>query len=146
MAVEYQNIYKTARKSAGLTQERAAWMLNVSVDSLRDYEQDHRSVPSDVASAMCDVYQAPYLAVQHLRLTSKLGERVVPEIKLKELPEAVLGILAAVQKFVAKRDALVEIAADGQITADERAEWNEILKLIDDLNAAAQNVKFSKGG
>lgn len=85
MAVDCQNIYKNARKSAGMTQEKAAQLLNVSVDSLRDYEQSQRPVPSDVASAMCDVYQAPYLAVQHLRRSSELGKRVVPEISVKGL-------------------------------------------------------------
>lgn len=146
MARDSQNIYKNARKSAGLTQEKAAQYLNVSVDSLRDYEGDERPVPNDVASAMCDVYQVPYLAVQHLRQSSKLGERVVPEIQLKDFPEAVLGVLAAVQRFVAKRDAMIEIAADGQVTEDEQAEWNDILKLIDGLNMAATSMKFTKGG
>lgn len=135
MAIESQNIYKNARKSAGFTQEKASQLLNVSVDSLRDYEQSQRPVPSDVASAMCDVYQAPYLAVQHLRLTSDLGKRVVPEIQLKDLPEAVLGVLAAVQRFCAKREAMVEIAADGQIAESEQAEWDEIMCLANDLNA-----------
>lgn len=146
MANDCQNIYRTARKSAGMTQEKAAQLLSVSVDSLRDYEQGQRSVPSDVASAMCDVYQAPYLAVQHLRLTSDLGRQVVPEIQLKDLPEAVLGVLAAVQRFCAKRDVMVEIAADGQITEDEQAEWNEIMKLANGLNVAMNNMRFSKGG
>ena len=138
MAIESQNIYKNARKSAGFTQEKASQLLNVSVDSLRDYEQSQRPVPSDVASAMCDVYQAPYLAVQHLRLTSDLGKRVVPEIQLKDLPEAVLGVLAAVQRFCAKREAMVEIAADGQIAESEQAEWDEIMRLANDLNVAMQ--------
>ena len=133
MAIESQNIYKNARKSAGFTQEKASQLLNVSVDSLRDYEQSQRPVPSDVASAMCDVYQAPYLAVQHLRLTSDLGKRVVPEIQLKDLPEAVLG-------------AMVEIAADGQIAESEQAEWDEIMRLANDLNVAMNNMRFSKGG
>lgn len=136
MAIESQNIYKNARKSAGFTQEKASQLLNVSVDSLRDYEQSQRPVPSDVASAMCDVYQAPYLAVQHLRLTSDLGKRVVPEIQLKDLPEAVLGVLAAVQRFCAKREVMVEIAADGQIAESEQAEWDEIMCLANDLNVA----------
>ena len=52
MAIESQNIYKNARKSAGFTQEKASQLLNVSVDSLRDYEQSQRPVPSDVASAI----------------------------------------------------------------------------------------------
>lgn len=142
MAIESQNIYKNARKSAGFTQEKASQLLNVSVDSLRDYEQSQRPVPSDVASAMCDVYQAPYLAVQHLRLTSDLGKRVVPEIQLKDLPEAVLGVLAAVQRFCAKREAMVEIAADGQIAESEQAEWDEIMCLANDLNVAMDKQKI----
>lgn len=129
-----------------LRRKKASQLLNVSVDSLRDYEQSQRPVPSDVASAMCDVYQAPYLAVQHLRLTSDLGKRVVPEIQLKDLPEAVLGVLAAVQRFCAKREAMVEIAADGQIAESEQAEWDEIMCLANDLNVAMNNMRFSKGG
>lgn len=129
-----------------LRRKKASQLLSVSVDSLRDYEQSQRPVPSDVASAMCDVYQAPYLAVQHLRLTSDLGKRVVPEIQLKDLPEAVLGVLAAVQRFCAKREAMVEIAADGQIAESEQAEWDEIMRLANDLNVAMNNMRFSKGG
>lgn len=138
MAVDCQNIYKNARKSAGFTQEKAAQLLSVSVDSLRDYEQSQRPVPSDVASAMCDVYQAPYLAVQHLRRSSELGKRVVPEIQLKDLPEAVLSVLAAVQRFIVKRDAMIEIVADGKIEEDEQAEWDEIM----DRMAATKCILF----
>lgn len=145
MAVDCQNIYKNARKSAGMTQEKAAQLLNVSVDSLRDYEQSQRPVPSDVASAMCDVYQAPYLAVQHLRLSSELGKRVVPE-QLKDLPEAVLSVLAAVQKFIVKRDAMIEIVADGKIDEGEQAEWDDIMDRMNNLNVAMNNMRFSKGG
>lgn len=140
MAVDCQNIYKNARKSAGMTQEKAAQLLNVSVDSLRDYEQSQRPVPSDVASAMCDVYQAPYLAVQHLRRSSELGKRVVPEIQLKDLPEAVLSVLAAVQRFIVKRDAMIEIVADGKIEEDEQAEWDEIMDRMNNLFVAMANI------
>ena len=57
-----------------------------------------------------------------------------------------LGVLAAVQRFCAKRDAMVEIAADGQITESEQAEWDEIMCLANDLNVAMNNMRFSKGG
>ena len=146
MAVDCQNIYKNARKSAGFTQEKAAQLLSVSVDSLRDYEQSQRPVPSDVASAMCDVYQAPYLAVQHLRRSSELGKRVVPEIQLKDLPEAVLSVLAAVQRFIVKRDAMIEIVADGKIEEDEQAEWNEIMDRMNNLFVAMAICVFRKEG
>ena len=57
-----------------------------------------------------------------------------------------LGVLAAVQRFCAKREAMVEIAADGQIAESEQAEWDEIMCLANDLNVAMNNMRFSKGG
>lgn len=43
MQNDTRNIYKRARRAAGYTQEAAAEMLNVSVESLRAYETDRRS-------------------------------------------------------------------------------------------------------
>lgn len=43
---EYRNIYQIARETSGLTQERAAELFNISVESLRAYETDRR-IPQD---------------------------------------------------------------------------------------------------
>ena len=43
MSGESRNIYQTARKAAGLTQEAAAEQLAVSVESLRAYENGYRT-------------------------------------------------------------------------------------------------------
>ena len=69
-------------------------------------------------------YPAPYLAVQHLRRSSELGKRVVPEIQLKDLPEAVLGVLAAVQRFIVKRDAMIAQLIEG-LPVDDPAAYAE---------------------
>lgn len=61
------NIYQSARKAAGLTQERAAELLGLSVRSLADYESALRLPPNDVADRMVMVYNSQVLAVQHLR-------------------------------------------------------------------------------
>ena len=61
------NIYQSARKIAGLTQERAAELLGLSVRSLADYESGLRLPPNDIADRMVTVYNSQLLAVQHLR-------------------------------------------------------------------------------
>ena len=66
--------------------------------------------------------------------------------ELKDLPEAVIVVLAAVQKFIIKRDAMIEIVADGKIEEDEQAEWNEIMDRMNNLFVAMANMRFSKGG
>ena len=142
MAKECGNPYKTARKAAGLTQERAAMLLNVSVDSLRDYEGNIRPVPNDVAAAMCDAYDAQYLAITHLRMTS-IGRQAIPAFQLRDLPEAVLNMLNAVQQFVDKNPTMICIAADGVISPSEQREWDNIILLADNLQTALMSVKFA---
>ena len=145
MAKECGNPYKTARKAAGLTQERAAMLLNVSVDSLRDYEGNIRPVPNDVAAAMCDAYDAQYLAITHLRMTS-IGRQAIPAFQLRDLPEAVLNLLNAVQQFVDKNPTMICIAADGVISPSEQREWDNIILLADNLQTALMSVKFAVEG
>lgn len=48
------NIYQSARKIAGLTQERAAELLGLSARSLADYEAGLRLPPNDVADRIVE--------------------------------------------------------------------------------------------
>ena len=52
MQSDCMNIYQTARKVAGLTQERAAELLGLSPRTLADYEAGLRLPPNDVADRM----------------------------------------------------------------------------------------------
>ena len=74
---DYRNIYQIARESSGLTQEKASELIDISVDALRSYEYDRR-VPSDkVVIKMIEIYDAQFLAYQHLKTKSKLGDRLL---------------------------------------------------------------------
>ena len=50
MQSDCMNIYQTARKVAGLTQERAAELLGLSPRTLADYEAGLRLPPNDVTA------------------------------------------------------------------------------------------------
>ena len=71
------NIYKSARSRAGLTQERAAEMLALSVESVKAYETGVRVPPDATVSAMAEVYGLPGLRLEHARATDELG--IIPE-------------------------------------------------------------------
>ena len=72
------NIYQSARKIAGLTQERAAELLGLSQRSLADYEAGLRLPPSDVADLMVLVYNSQILAVQHLQECTRFARDCCP--------------------------------------------------------------------
>ena len=80
------NLYQRARLSTGLTQERAAEMLGLSPESLKQYEGGRRVPPDEVVARMVEAYRLPWLALEHSQATDTLG--VLPEVEPRPLPMA----------------------------------------------------------
>lgn len=133
------NIYQSARKIAGLTRERAAELLGLSVRSLADYESGLRLPPNDVADRMVTDYNSQLLAVQHLRNSTQIARDLLPDVKEMALPEAVLTLVDAVYAFADDRldRELIDIARDGVISEDERERYDRVIDKIRDITAAA---------
>lgn len=133
------NIYQSARKIAGLTQERAAELLGLSPRSLADYESGLRLPPNDVADRMVTAYNSQLLAVQHLRNSTQIARDLLPDVKVMALPEAVLTLVDAVYSFADDRldRELIDIARDGVISADERERFDHVIDKIRAITAAA---------
>lgn len=72
------NIYQSARKIAGLTQERAAELLGLSPRSLADYESGLRLPPNDAADRMVTACNSQLLAVQDLRNSTQFARDLLP--------------------------------------------------------------------
>ncbi len=143
MSQQYINIYQSARQAAGLTQERAAERVGKSVESIRAYESDARLPDDDTVILMADVYDAKYLAYQHLQ-KSALGRKIMPALDPKELAASILKLQKEVNDFLKSRDDLIDIGSDGEITDDERPRWNDIIKELDDIMVAILSIKFIK--
>lgn len=139
MQSDCTNIYQSARKIAGLTQERAAELLGLSPRSLADYESGLRLPPNDVADRMVTVYNSQLLAVQHLRNSTQFARELLPDVQTMALPEAVLTLVDAVYSFADDRldRELIDIARDGVISADERERFDRVIDKIRNITAAA---------
>lgn len=148
MQEKYRNIYKTARQTAGLTQERWAETLDVSVESVRLYETD-RGLPSDdVVARMVEVSVLPVLGYWHLLNKSKMAAQLLPTIKILPLPQAVIQLICRMQDFQSRHrtDALLHIAEDGQVDISEQALFGQIVDELETVIQAAIALKFAKGG
>ncbi len=142
MPLEYRNIYKTARNAAGITQERAAELLNVSVESLRVYEGNGKRLPpDDVVATMCAIYDAQYLACQHLSRASELGARVIPEIVPLQLSQAASRFVAALNRAYGLSGTLLEIAWDNEITPDQENDYRECMSAMRECLAAGMSLE-----
>lgn len=146
MSQEYRNIYQIARESTGYTQEKAAELIDVSVESVRAYETGRRIPPDSAVIRMIEIYGTQYLAYQHLKTSAEIGQKYLPDIDLRDLPSAILRLQKEVTDFLKIRDDLIDITCDGVITADEMPRYKAILKELDDIVEAIMALKFAKTG
>lgn len=146
MQNDCRNIYKTARQVAGLTQERAAEMLGISVRSLADYEQGIRIPSNPVVDGMVTVYNSQVLGIQHLRASADLARSILPEVREMCLSEAVLTLVDAIYDFADDRldRELIDIAKDGIISEDERERFDRVVNKIRHITAAAMVVSCAR--
>ena len=141
-----RNIYKTARTVAGLTQERWAEAVGVSVDSIRGYENGAVIPTDETVRAMSEISGLAPLSYWHLCNKSTLAADTLPEVEQLPLPQAVLQLLFAMSDFNDVHGDLIKLAADGQISSDEQHDWSGITKRLDAVVRAAIQVKVAEGG
>lgn len=135
MQEEYRNIYKTARHAAGYTQEAAAELLGVSVESLRAYETDQRVPPDGTVVRMVECYNTQHLAYQHLRENNALMGRVVPDLEERSVLEVAVRIYNRMKSFDnrGQLDRLLSIAEDNIVDDAERPEFLAITKEVQEI-------------
>lgn len=135
------NLYQRARLSTGMSQERAAELLGLSVESLKQYEGG-KTVPKDETVArMVEAYSCPWLALEHAQATDTLG--VVPEVTPRPLPMASIALRNRLQDATGRLDALLRIAEDGVIDEAERPEFDSIVVELRETMAAIYQVIYS---
>ena len=145
MEQEYRNIYKSARVTAGLTQERWAEVLGISVDVVRKYESGVVLPSDEVVLRMSEVAGQHIVCYWHLLNKSRCAGAVLPDVQLRTLPEAVLNLLVRINDFSrgALQD-LTKIAADGKISSGEVIALGEALAELRELVAAAYEVEYAR--
>ena len=146
MPEEYRNIYKTCRRSAGLTQEAAAERLGISVESIRAYENGQRIPPNHVVQLMAILYNAVYLGLQHLQETDDLYSSVVPEIQPRTVLEASARLVNRIYHFAdthADRR-LMRITEDNNVDDTEQAEYDKIQEDLMEIVEAALELRCAR--
>lgn len=68
---------------------------------------------------MAEKYMAPELCNQYCANECPIGRQYVPEIKIKELPQIVLEMIASLNSMHRKQERLIEITADGEVDSEE---------------------------
>lgn len=145
MQSDYRNIYQDARRTAGLTQERWAELLGISVDAVRQYETDRILPSGEVVLRMAEAAGQQIICYWHLIHKSRVAASLLPELDRKRLPEAVLSLLVAVRNFQddGMRE-LTRIAADGKISPEEQADYMTAMEQLQSVVREALHLQFAE--
>lgn len=143
-----ENIYYTARRAAGLSQERWAELLGVSPEAVSQYERDI-ILPSDrVVLTMADLADLQVLGIWHLRKKSEIAARELPPVERLPLPLAVVQLLDAIRSFgeAHGEDELLRIAADGRVDPEEEPRFRAVVRDLDGIVRAAMQIDYAEKG
>lgn len=141
MQTKQPNIYQLARTGAGLSREKAAEVLDLSVSSVKAYETGETVPPNETVAIMARRYGASWLPIKHLEYSAApLG--IVPEVTVQELPTATLQLVNRMADFADRYRRLMQIAEDGTIDESEQVDFASISSELGDIIACALSVMY----
>ncbi|CZR81519.1 TPA: helix-turn-helix transcriptional regulator [Clostridioides difficile] len=144
MSEKYQNIYQLSRENTNLTQEKASELLNISVESIRAYENDKRIPNNTVVAKMVSIYDNKLLGYEHVRKSTEAGIMFLPELKIKSLSSIALKLHKEIKDYLKKEDDFIDIVEDDVIEEHEEIVWNTTMKELDAIFEAILALKFAK--
>ncbi|HHY0047668.1 TPA: helix-turn-helix domain-containing protein [Clostridioides difficile] len=144
MSKQYHNIYQISRENVELTQEKASELLDISVESIRAYENDKRIPNNQVVARMICIYKNKLLGYEHVRKSTEAGIMFLPELKIKSLSSIALKLHKEIKDYLKKEDDFIDIVEDDVIEEHEEIVWNTTMKELDAIFEAILALKFAK--
>lgn len=140
---ENKNIYQVTREELGLSREKASEILDgMSPDHIEKIESEKCTLyPGDVLK-MAEGYKAPNLCNHYCATECPIGKQYIPEIKIKDLSQIVLEMLASLNSMNKKKERLIEITADGEIDDQEIEDFIYIQEELEKISITVETLRL----
>ena len=140
---ENKNIYHKTRESLQLTRESASELLeSITAERIEKIENE-RSLPHpDEVLIMSEKYKQPSLCNYYCANQCPIGKQYVPEVKIKDLSQIVIEMLASLNSMNKKKDRLIEITVDGKISEDEIEDFVVIQQELEKVSIAVETLQL----
>lgn len=140
---ENKNIYHQTRENLKLTRETAAELLEcISPERIEKIENERTLPHPDEVLIMAEKYKQPNLCNHYCANQCPIGQQYVPEIKIKDLSQIVLEMLASLNSMGKQKDRLIEITADGKISGDELEDFIYIQEELERISIAVETLQL----
>ena len=101
---ENKNQYQLFREELGYSREKASELLGwISAERIEKIENEKSLPHPDEVLAMSAVYKKPRLCNHYCANLCPIGQEYVPEVKVKDLSQIVLEMLASLNSIQKRR-------------------------------------------
>ena len=140
---ENKNIYHKTRETLQLSREAASELLETITPERIEKIENERSLPHpDEVLVMADKYKQPNLCNYYCANQCPIGQQYVPEVKIKDLSQIVLEMLASLNALNKQRERLIEITVDGTISGDEIKDFIFIQEELERISIAVETLQL----
>lgn len=122
-----------ASEETGIDRKR---LQRIEIGTLNPYPEE--------VMLMADAYHAPELMNFYCTSACPIGQKIVPKAELQELDRLAVKFLNALEGIKGADRALLSIAADGNLTADELPAMEELLEAIKAISAVGYELEIFK--
>ena len=138
-----KNPYQLTREKLELTREKASELLEtVSPERIEKIENERSEPHPEEVLLMAAKYRQPGLCNYYCANQCPIGQQYVPQVQAKELPQIVLEMLASLNSARKRQERLIEITVDGEITADELADFVFIQEELEKISVAVETLQL----
>ncbi len=140
-------IYKATRKKHDLTRDdvcdKASLMNNpIQPERLERIENGKFPITPDEVMLLAKIYGEPTLCNHYCAKECPIGEKYVPEVKVKDLAQIVLEMLSSLNSMKNSQERLIEITADGAIDDDEIKDFVFIQKELERISVTVEALQL----
>ena len=140
---ENKNVYQLTRERLKLSREAASELLESIPPERIEKIENERSLPHpDEVLVMSDKYKQPSLCNYYCANQCPIGQEYVPEIKVKDLSQIVLEMLASLNSMNRQKERLIEITADGTISGDELEDFIFIQEELERISITVETLQL----
>ena len=140
---ENKNLFHRTREALRLTREAASELLEgISPERIEKIENERALPHPDEVLLMAEKYKKPGLCNYYCATQCPIGQQYVPEIKVKELSQIVLEMLASLNSVGRQEERLIEITADGKVTGDELEDFIGIQEELEKISIAVETLQL----
>lgn len=140
-------VYKEVRNSLDLTREEVCEKAlkigkPIQRDRLERIENGRFGITPEEVLLLSEIYGEPTLCNHYCSTECPVGQKYVPEIKVKDLTRIIMETLSLLNSLQKRKDRLIDISADGIVDDEEIKDFVFIQNELEKISITVETLQF----